>query len=195
MMPCVRPAAPQILTDGRDEWTAAYTGRRRSDPGATFSWPTVENKPLNQHILPLLMAMTEQHCAYCDGYPLTATGYATIDHFRPKSRFPADALTWDNLFPACLLCQKRCGGGVDWCEALLKPDMAGYDFARYFRFVAATGEIESNPEASEEDQHCADETIRIFALNIGERPAIRRNYIRRYRDADDEIRAYRFAFL
>jgi hypothetical protein len=30
--------------------------------------------------------MTAEHCSYCDGHPLNATGIETVDHFRPKSR-------------------------------------------------------------------------------------------------------------
>ena len=200
MMRCDRPAEPPVLAAGRAAWTTAYCARRAANPGAAFYWPDARDpasapaRPLNQHILPALLAMTDGHCAYCDAYPFDSTGSPTIDHFHPKSRAPALAYAWDNLFPCCHKCQERSGVPNDWSPDLLKPDLSGYDFDRYFCFDPASGGIEANPAASPEDQHRAEETIRIFGLNIGSRPAQRRSYVRRYRDADDEIRAYRFAF-
>jgi uncharacterized protein (TIGR02646 family) len=106
--------------------------------------------------------MTAGHCAYCDGYELGESSRETIDHFRPKSRFPELAFAWQNLFPACDSCQlaKR-----DFHEQLLKPDEEGYEFARYFVLNFKTGDLEPNPGALPEEQQKAQNTIALLSLN------------------------------
>lgn len=44
-------------------------------------------------------ALAHGKCAYCEsGRP------ATVDHFWPKSRYPARLFDWDSLLPACRDC-------------------------------------------------------------------------------------------
>ncbi len=150
---------------------------------------------MNQQILPPLLVMTAEHCAYCDGFPLDTTGSPTIDHFKPSSRFPEDAFSWPNLFPACERCQKGpVGKGDDWSPLLLKPDAPDYNFQKYFRYVAATGHLEPNPQASEQDQERAALTIRTFGLNTGSRPRSRQRVASTYGHFSAEDRPYRFVF-
>lgn len=195
MMPCVRPEAPVALGQNAARWTAAYQQRRAEDPSARFAWPRVDGKPVNLAVLPVLLQMTQDHCAYCDGWEMNVTGEATIDHHRPKSRFPELAFDWENLFPACEYCQGRHGKGERWDERALKPDDSDYNFARYFRYVHATGYLEPNPQASDEVQARALATIELLGLNRGNRPQCRKRITKLYGAYPDEGRPYRFAFL
>ncbi|MEQ1571074.1 MAG: retron system putative HNH endonuclease [Myxococcota bacterium] len=165
-------------------WTSRWVERRAANPGARFTWPA----QVNRRLLPTLMAMTSEHCAYCDGWPLDVTGEPTIDHFRPKSEHPDHAYRWANLFPACERCQRA--KGSRWEIQLLKPDEPDYTFDRYFRYVYATGRIEPNPQASPEDQQRAARTVALFDLNGGGRPQARRRSTRDYPDYDQ--RPFRF---
>jgi uncharacterized protein (TIGR02646 family) len=162
--------------------------RRAADPSAEFWWP----KQVNQRLLPELLAMTQAHCAYCDGWPMDATGQPTIDHFRPKSRYPHLAFAWGNLFPSCDRCQGSNGKGDEWNEALLKPDDLDYSFERYFVYDMVSGWLEPNPAASAPDYERALVTIDLLGLNEGGRPALRKRVLRDY--AAFEERPYRFLF-
>ena len=73
--------------------------------------------------------MTQRHCAFCDG-PLGIESRETVEHFRPKSKFPELAFAWENLFPCCDVCQSHKGERFDL--HLLKPDDDDYHFERYF---------------------------------------------------------------
>jgi uncharacterized protein (TIGR02646 family) len=188
MMPCERPEAPPFLVEKGSDWTAAWLSRRAT--GGTFSWPRHEGQPANRALQPPLMAMTAEHCAYCDGFPIDETGIPSIDHFRPKSSFPALAFAWDNLFPACQRCQ---GAKLERFDAdLLRPDAPDFAFARYFLVDYDTGLLRANPGASADDQHRAELTIELFGLNEGRRPTMRWRELRRPSDEPD--RPYRYLF-
>lgn len=133
-------------------------------------------------------------CAYCDGF-LRETSLTTVDHFRPRALFPELAYAWENLFPACTMCQARAGGGARWEEGLLKPDEATYRFERYFRFVTSTGYLAPDPEATASDQERARLTIEVFWINEQGLPQARRRTWSGYREFVLESVPYRFMFL
>lgn len=160
-----------------------------------FRWPVVDRRPLNQHLMPPLEQMVEGHCAYCDGWPLDETGYASIDHFQPKATFPELAFAWDNLYHACQRCQQPPHGkGSTWSADLLRPDAPGYSFERYFRYDVASGRLEPNPQASAADQRSAQVTIDTLGLNTGSRPCGRKRARREYANNPDETRPYRYVY-
>lgn len=194
MMPCARPPCPPELVKNAATWTSRYLARRAADPGARFSWPSVAGRPVNEILRPVLQAMTQEHCAYCDQFPLDLrTLPPWIDHFRPKARFPELAYAWTNLFAACPACQGPHGKGERWSEAAIRPDEEGYSFDRYFRYVAGTGEIEPNPQGSPADQDRATATIDLLRLNAQGLPRMRRRYAQRYKNLPEEDRPFRFA--
>lgn len=199
MMPCKRPAPPEVLTDERvEEWTTRFTGPDELGALRDFYWPTVRGQTLNKHLLPSLRTMTARHCAYCDAWPSESYG-ESIDHFRPKSKFRALAYEWENLFPACTECQKA--KRDDWDDRALSPTEPGYSFKRYF-IVRLDGTIDPRPNASRADQYRAKFSIEFFGLNRAGRPTARarewqmqRNVNDRFADLPSEDRPYRFLGL
>lgn len=186
MMPCVRAEAPPTLTEGAAAWTSAWIARRAADPGAEFRWPVREGRPLNALLMPPLARMTGDRCAWCDDFLVRRD---TVDHLRPKSRFPELAFAWDNLFPACTGCQGR---QDRWDDRLLKPDDLNYRFYRYFKYDASTGRLEPNPTAAPEEADRAKVTIALFGLNDPRLVEDRRRATRNPRPALPEDRPYRF---
>lgn len=177
-MPITRPPAPAVLVEKGGAWTVSFVERRARDPKARFFWPEVQKEALNRVLQPILGEMTAHHCAYCDHFQLGDGARETIDHFRPKSVFPSLAFDWENLFPACDVCQEAKGETFD--EALLKPDEPGHAFARFFVVSFSTGLIEVNPQATGEERRRAEAAIRIFGLNRDPRPAARRRSFKNY---------------
>lgn len=165
----VREPAPDYLTLGCERWNERWQERRGQSPKAQFHWPRVDGTPLNQLLIGAdnapgpLKRQTDAHCSYCDQFPISPPGTETIDHFKPKSRFPGEAFSWENLYFACNHCQGR---GEAWDEKLIRPDDAGFEFSRYFIWDYTNGELLPNPAATADDQARAACTIESFRLNI-----------------------------
>jgi 5-methylcytosine-specific restriction endonuclease McrA len=102
----VRRATPAVLEENGARWGEEYAAKRITDPGHQFRWPQVNNRRLNQILLPDLKTQTDDHCSYCDKFPLTR-GDESIDHSRPKTdeRFYGEVCLWNNLYLACKHCQ------------------------------------------------------------------------------------------
>lgn len=148
MLKVNRPAEPDCLRDNAPTWNANFIAKRQADPKAKFNWP---DRDCCQQTRKTLVGMTRKHCAFCDG-PFVESR-KTIEHFKPKSRFPELAFTWGNLFPCCDKCQSSKLEKFD--ERLLKPDEDAYEFNRYFLVDYKTGEIQVSPLAGDQEQACA----------------------------------------
>ncbi|MEI7583816.1 HNH endonuclease [Runella sp.] len=139
MRKLIRTESPEVLTKidevkGKTRWQVygeLYAQNRAKKPSFEFQWPQIEGKKLNQHLLPKLMAMTDDHCSYCDGFPLKR-GDDTIDHFHPKTRseFYSKVCDWENLYLSCKHCQDSKGSQYE--VELLRPDELDFHFNRYF---------------------------------------------------------------
>lgn len=170
----VRTPTPSVLDEivedgtGKKRWQMygeRYAqNRANSNHTIKFQWPDVAKKPINQHLLTDLEAMTDHHCSYCDKYP-PFRGDDSIDHFKPKSwpEFYHEVCKWENLYFACKHCQDAKGNQYD--EQLLRPDELGYNFSDYFVYDYSTHKLSPNPSKSPENQKRAQTTIDIFDLN------------------------------
>jgi uncharacterized protein (TIGR02646 family) len=129
-----------------------------------FQWYRHDNHPVNQLLAPVLSQQTQDHCSYCDAFPLGLADN-TIDHFKPKGteEFLLEAYSWKNLYWACADCQKAKLEKFD--QLLLAPDGDNYSFGRYFIYNFHTHEISPNPGAANLDQQKALTTIKIFQFN------------------------------
>lgn len=172
---------PSFLSDKWEAWGLEWEQRRAEQSNATFNWHQVEREPLNQKLQPLLKQQTQDHCSFCDAFPVTPPSDDTIEHFRPKAHFPCDAYRWANLYYCCRFCQKKDG---NFCEDVLKPDAADYAFDEFFRWDFTTGTIEVNEQKSPENQARAKFTIQYFRLNE-EHPKYRQFALRVYERCKD----------
>lgn len=185
-----RPLEPDCLHEGAPGWTEEYVVGRERNAAHPFSWRSNAcYRELRHH----LAAMTQNHCAFCDGQ-IGVESRKTIEHFRPKSRFPELAYAWDNLFPCCDLCQSSKREQFD--PALLKPDAPDYAFASHFVVKYQTGEIEPSPHADDAARYRAEVSIRLYALNLPERTLARRREWEHYcRDPDACLDDYNYRFF
>lgn len=190
MNPFKRGDAPQVLTEAGPAAADSFVKRCDEDPGASFFWPKRDGRSILPIIREALAALTSDHCSYCDGYPIDTTGEKEVDHFRPKRAFPREAFDWKNLYLVCTACNKA--KLDEWNAQLLRPDDPTYSFERYFWVDALTGELKSNPAASDEDQARAKETIRIFNLQRGGLCSERRRAIASSKTEADPNRPFRF---
>jgi uncharacterized protein (TIGR02646 family) len=165
MTPCRRGPEPDVLAREGAQIGRDYASRRREEPDFRFQWPRRRGQSVYEIVRQALGVMTSEHCSYCDGHPLDATAVETIDHFRPKGRseFYELVCTWTNLFLSCTACNQA--KREQWDDALLRPDDPDFGFEHYFEYRFDTGELEPNPAATLDEQHCARRTIEILDLN------------------------------
>ncbi|MCC6726926.1 MAG: TIGR02646 family protein [Saprospiraceae bacterium] len=192
-----RTQAPDFLAENAAAWGQEYAEKRRQNPSYRFNWKSHKGQRVNQLIEPLLKAMTDHHCAYCDHFP-SQTSDDTIDHFGPKSdeRFYLLAYEWTNLYSGCADCQKVKNEQYD--EALLRPDSDDFSFERYFTYDYDHHKIEVRGDASPDDQYCAVTTIRIFGLNRKGLTDARRHAWERYigkNQADINLLDFPYRFM
>ena len=153
---------PDFLADKWERWGLEWEERRNQAPSPSFNWRVIDGEKVNHKLLPFLKQQTQDHCSFCDAFPVAPPSIETVEHFRPKSAFPKEAYHWLNLYFCCMYCQQK---GDDFDEGLLRPDAADYDFDNYFRWDFTTGRMEVHTLASEQDQQRAEVTIRLYRLN------------------------------
>jgi uncharacterized protein (TIGR02646 family) len=198
MIKFTRSAIPKCLKKYK-QWGREYATKQ----SPKFYWHQYQKRSVHSILIQELEKLTANHCTFCDGYPLGAQSRQTIEHFRPKSKYPKLAYVWHNLFLCCDVCQNA--KGENYNKKLLKPDAIDYEFNRYFKIKAKTGEIVINPTASIEDKERAQITIEIYDLNSEVRKSSRikqlqLKYMFKYRKmglSNDDLDnlSYRFLFI
>lgn len=172
MYKITRLTEPDFLAENAPKWNRTFAENRAKNSKFAFQWAMHKGKRANVLLLPFLQKMSQNHCAFCDGYPFSMSK-ETIEHFRPKSRYPHLAYTWENLFLCCDACQSA---KLEYFSPLLlKPDEIGYSFEDYFQCNFKTGELQPNPTKSWGNQLRALITIRLYNLNNKARCVARLN--------------------
>jgi uncharacterized protein (TIGR02646 family) len=187
---------PAVLRDNWEQWGEQYKQRREQNPTYRFNWPVVSGVHLNQLLKDDLLAQTQQHCSYCDKYPLDERGDHTIDHFRPKSTpvFYKEVCYWPNLYISCNGCQNA--KLTTYRSELLRPDEMDYSFERYFSYNYSEDKIDARTDLSTEDYERAYWTIKIFDLNATSLRKARAIARRRYaKDTEPHIDDYNFRYI
>lgn len=159
-----RPEPPKELEENTDRWNKQWANLRARNPTASFQWYTVKGKSARDWLLPSLRLMNQEHCSFCDSFPLVDKS-EPIEHFRPKSleQFWKLAYSWENLYYCCAGCQSS--KLEKWDDRLINPDAEDYSFNKYFAFDFTTGAIMPNPLADMYDQDRAAVTIETFGLD------------------------------
>lgn len=104
-----KSSPPQILTDHKSEWTAALT-EAIAKHGGYSKIPSKEKDTLLLHyrhrdIQEALAKSSHDKCAFCECKP-GESGNIEVEHFAPKSHYPALTFEWDNLLPVCRRCNQ-----------------------------------------------------------------------------------------
>src|SRR5580658_691930 len=98
---------PEFLAENWEAWGLEWEERRNANNAALFNWRQIDNVPVNHRLLPLLKGQTQNHCSFCDAFPVAPPSIETIEHFRPKTRYLRVAYQWENLYFCCTHCQQK----------------------------------------------------------------------------------------
>lgn len=168
---------PKWLIDNAEQWGREWAAKLRADRQSRWIWHQCDGHG-HDDLVERLGAITDQHCSYCDAFPMGPRVQRTIDHFRPKVEFPNDAYRWGNLFLSCSICQKK-----SFDEQLLKPDVRPYDFDSYFEIDYETGEVKPRRGIEEAAYARAEITVKRLGLNDNGKPEDRRRELDHYERA------------
>lgn len=112
------------------------TKNKKETKGQAFSW----RESIKTSLLQELEDQTNEHCSFCDGYPIGTESLEPVEHYQPKAEFPLLAYQWENLFYCCDKCNSEANKTA--FEFTLKPDQVDYEFETYFYFDSFTGRLE-----------------------------------------------------
>lgn len=170
-----RRQAPTVLTEPTsktnalprwEHWGNQFAANRQKEGSFPFQWPEVNGVKLNLLLQDDLKGQTDEHCSFCDNFPLTK-GNFSIDHFKPKSKseFHNLVCAWENLYFACGHCQAS--KLEKYHDHLLRPDEPTFDFYAYFELNLQTQEINVLPKLVPGSlaYQQAEKTINLFDLN------------------------------
>ena len=183
-----RPTEPQVLQENAATWNSEWSHKVRVEKKTSkdFNWRQRKKQSVRDLILPALRSMNQEHCSFCDAFPLQGQSLEPIEHFKPKITFPEEAYSWANLYYACEYCQNAKGN--DWSQDLLRPDADDYLFNTYFEFDYTTGQLRARLTAKPEEQIQARTTIEMYALDTQSRRTRRRECLRAWqRDPNGEL--------
>lgn len=210
-MKMLRGASPTCLTEINEEkyngtvypkykyWGFKYKDKLAEDKKAKKVNNRINWYNTREILSEALQDSTQNHCAFCDAYPTPSIVSETIEHFRPRHKYPLLAYYWGNLFISCTNCQKvPKGWKKEDIKLVLKPDAIDYSYQKYFYFDTDTGEIKVNMcNTNEKDQVRAEKTILYYQLNNFDRPKTRLKLLINYYHSTTELndKPFRFMFL
>ena len=90
-----RSQEPEFLASNWEKWGQDWEARRAGNHKSAFHWHQINEVPVNQLLLPILKNQTQDHCSFCDNYPVSPPSIDTIEHFRPENPFPTGGLSLD----------------------------------------------------------------------------------------------------
>lgn len=128
----------QALNDNWEAWGQEFKSQLDAEGRSSdFSW----KRNIDKSIVKKLVELTNNHCSFCDSYPLGKDSKQTIEHYFPKKEFPLKSYDWCNLFLCCDKCQSESNKQRKFIDNL-KPDHTDYFFDKIFYFDPQTGKIE-----------------------------------------------------
>ncbi len=146
-----------VLKENYLEW-----GREVANKTKKFSFE--RQKGLYKEIRFQLAILTNNHCSFCDGFPVGTESTEQIEHYFPKDSFPLLAYDWDNLFYCCNVCNTEANKGA--FQDTLKPDHVHYRFETCFYFDAFDGGLCVMEDLERKNKILSDKA-KLFLLRYG----------------------------
>lgn len=108
-----RGACPASLLKNKGKWDGELAIARKS--GDKNRIKKAEGNYAQADVKAELEVLFREKCAYCES-EINSVSYGHIEHFRPKSRFPAYCFEWTNLLLACGRCNSKAHKGDKFPE-------------------------------------------------------------------------------
>ncbi len=86
-----------------------------------------------------LLALSHGKCCYCERKVGNGSVDMHVDHFKPKSLYPNEVVSWNNLMPSCPDCNRNKSNHDTVAEPIVNPcedDPRKYFYLKDFRYKA-----------------------------------------------------------
>ena len=124
MIKLTRPPKPQILVDNERIWVQPLLEAIKVH-GSYKDIPKLDKEKLisfyrHNEIKQSLFPSSNYKCAFCEGKP-SENGNIEVEHFLPKSIYPEQIFSWENLLPACRKCNDAKRAHDSHLEPIINP--------------------------------------------------------------------------
>lgn len=120
-----RKTPPKILIVNQKDWTKELLDSillyGSFDKIPTTKKKVFQDRYKHQEIKNVLIPKLETKCAFCESIP-NESGYIEVEHFFPKSKYPAETYDWLNLLPSCKRCNLKKKTLDTKKKPIIKPD-------------------------------------------------------------------------
>ncbi len=146
MIPVARPIEREALSilirrDLRRR-SAAMRGIAQNDPQILSRWKTFKKSKAHLDLFAALQRSFHGKCVFCE-----RRGAKTIDHYRPKSRFPSRTFRWVNFLLCCFDCnQEKLERFPRWKGMPLLLDPCADDPADFLTWNRETGKTDDTDQ-------------------------------------------------
>lgn len=98
---------PQVLIDNKAQWTTELLQKIAEKGGFSKLTSAEKGHYVDRYNQAEVKSALQDSdgvtvCAYCEH--TISTGYLTIEHYHPKALYPRLTFEWDNMIPACIVC-------------------------------------------------------------------------------------------
>lgn len=174
------------LEDYSQIWAKRYNeaAKKAAEVGEKEDWSKVyfdddkggSNKVVfRKLIIKELLLETCNRCAFCRKYPIGKKrtrdcSLATIEHFKPKSKFIKLTYSWPNLFACCEHCNSD--KADKYYENIIDISDHEYNFDDFFYIDILNGRIEvlSCEIIGKKKHEAAENFLNLYKLNNGDLP-------------------------
>ena len=87
-----RAGEPEFLASVWEGWGLEWEQRHAANASTAFNWHQIEGERVNQKLLPLLKAQTQDHCSFCDNFPVSPPSNCRSESV--KMTYSPRALRW-----------------------------------------------------------------------------------------------------
>lgn len=115
---------PQVLIDNKAQWTSDLFQKIAEKGGFSKLTSAEKGKYVDKYNQEEVKSSLKDSdgvvvCAYCEH--TIDTGYLTIEHYHPKALYPELTFEWDNMIPACIVCNDPKGNYDTQNEPFINP--------------------------------------------------------------------------
>ncbi|MCI0699881.1 MAG: TIGR02646 family protein [Planctomycetia bacterium] len=109
----------------------------RNDPEIERQWNNFRRRKAGQEVWNALTNAYHSKCVFCE-----RVNAKTLDHFRPKERYPKKMFRWNNLLLCCSDCNRSKGNQFLFRDSVpLLLDPTTRDPAEFFEWDTTTGAL------------------------------------------------------
>lgn len=127
-----RGEEPKSLKDNKEQWTKELLEQIEIKGQYSKVDSGYKSRYKQEDVRKALKDMYGSLCCYCEG-EIDLTGYAEIEHYKPKSLFPDLCFQWSNLHQICTKCNKKKNAKWDNEFPILNPTQDSVDDKIEFR--------------------------------------------------------------